>query len=80
MTGMANEHEVLSGKNMPIRLPWQFTIVIYLLLDRFHVAGWVWGVFGTLLGIVWVVSIYALCVQKNVTIEELRGHKPKAGF
>ena len=65
------EHrKVISNKNMPPRLPLISSIVVGLLLDRLHAAGWVWGACGAVFLVAWIASIYDLCVQNAVDIFE----------
>lgn len=45
------------------RSPWPpatATAVVWLILDRFHVPGWAWGVFWTLTALIWIASIFVL--------------------
>jgi hypothetical protein len=46
--------KVIDHKNLPSRIPLWQTAVTYLLLDRFHASGWVWGVCATLWVILWI--------------------------
>lgn len=64
--------KVLAWKQLPSRPPTVATIAWLLVLDRFHAPGWVWGVIGALLVIVWVSLIHDMATQKEVEIEELK--------
>lgn len=58
------KNKVIPYKNIPARLPIHGTITIVLFCDRFNIHGWVIGIIGTLLSIVWVSSIYMLSSQE----------------
>lgn len=45
--------KVISGRNLPMRSPLIATLVWWLVLDHINAPGWAWGVFYTLLVIVW---------------------------
>lgn len=62
--------KVISYKNMPVRLPVGGSCVLYLLLDRFQAPGWVWGVLGTLLAILWIVAVHKMFTQKQTELFE----------
>lgn len=62
--------KVIRYKNLPSSLPINFTVCTWLLMDRFPVPQWAWGVWATLLFILWVVSIIGLLTQKTVDIFE----------
>lgn len=63
--------KVLHPKHLPGRLPLLQTLLWYLFLDKIHAPGWVWGVMGTLMVLVWAVSIYNLIVEEKVELKEL---------
>ena len=63
--------KVLHPRHLPTKLPILTTAVIYLVMDKFHPAGWVWGVVITLLVIYWIASIVALGRDKFVSPTEL---------
>lgn len=51
-----NKRIALSGKNAPRGLHLQSFAVVWLLLDRFKAADWVWGVAGTVgFFILWIL-------------------------
>jgi len=60
--------KVISYRNLPVRLPFVGTAVGWLLLDRFHAPGWVWGIAATLCAIMWAVSIFLLVAEETVDI------------
>ena len=62
--------KVISYKNLPSNLPIAKTTTFWLLLDRLHVPSWAWGVFYTLVAIVWVVCIWLVIKQEYVELSE----------
>lgn len=74
---MRNSRLVLSMTNMPLRLPWQATILLWLLLDRLHAPGWVWGAVGFLLVIVWISWLIDVCTHRNVELDSLLPSKQR---
>ncbi len=42
---------------LPSRLPLTQTVVVGLLLDRFDVPGWAWGIYGTFFAILNIIVI-----------------------
>lgn len=50
--------KVISGKNLPMRLPIVGTIVFCLALDRIGAPGWVWGAIAAPVMFWWAVAIY----------------------
>ena len=67
----------VSYKNLPVSMPVSFTLTILLGLDHFHAPGWVWGVAGTLLVVVWVILLYLKMQQEQIDVFEKRDDKPK---
>lgn len=60
--------KVISRKNVPSYPPLLFTIVMWLLLDRVQAAGWVWGVVGTLVAIIWIGFIINVSKEDQTDI------------
>lgn len=56
---------VIDSTCLPWKLPIWNTVTFWLLLDRFKVPGWAWGVFWTLMGISWVTAIIMIIGQKR---------------
>lgn len=63
------KRRALSGKNAQRRLPIFQTIVIALVLDRFNVPGWAWGIFGTLFTIVFIGSLIDFFTAEDVELK-----------
>ena len=59
---------VVTWKNLPMRPPALFTIVILLCLKVYQLPGWVYGVLWTLTGLLWVAWIIALFTEEQKTI------------
>lgn len=60
--------KVISRAELPGRLPIYQTILIWLLLDRMQASQWIWGVMGTLFGLLWIGSIVALIKEEQVSV------------
>lgn len=56
---------VIPWAALPAQLPTQTTAVVYLLLEHFNAPGWVCGVAGTMLVLLWVVAFIRLANQKD---------------
>lgn len=63
--------KVLSWKQLPAKPPFLFGMVCWLLLDRFSAAGWVWGVVGTLVGIMFIGWVYSLFTEDQIELDHL---------
>lgn len=75
---MANSgiRRVLAGENLPFRMPLWPTVTLWLVLDRLHAAGWVWGLAGLFLLLYWGVWINDVHSREPVTLDDLtRNHK-----
>ena len=62
------ERKVISGNNIPVRIPVIDAIVLYLLLDKFNAAAWIWGVVGTLWAIMFIATLIATWNEKSIDI------------
>jgi len=71
--------KVIAFKNFPARPPISLSILLWLLLDRLAAPSWVWGVVGTLLAIIWALSLYSICTQELVELKELAAYPPRHG-
>jgi hypothetical protein len=60
--------KVITRKNLPSSLPLPFTMLVYLYLDRFNPAEWVWGVVATVLVIIWLSVLYSIATENRVDI------------
>lgn len=56
-------------KNLPIRLPFQSTILYSFLLYHFHVNGLIWGIFISLYVIYWVLAIAVKLTENGVEFD-----------
>jgi hypothetical protein len=61
----AERNYVISKKNIPTYPPFQFTAIVYLLLDRFQPAEWVWGVAWTILVLLWIGALYNILLRNH---------------
>jgi hypothetical protein len=64
-------NKVISRKQLPTNLPTQFTLLMWLVLDKLDSPGWVWGVVGTLVAILWASAIHAMYTQEPTRLKEL---------
>jgi len=55
-------------KNTRIRLPIFQTATIYLIMDKFNASPILWGVIGTIWGIVWLFCIAGIAYQEGVDV------------
>lgn len=58
-----NSKKRISPKNLPTRLGFGTYIMFWLLLDRFNVPDWAWGVY-------WTVVVLFICVSVTIIYEE----------
>jgi len=55
---------VIPWGQLPAQLPTQTTALVYLLLEHFDAPGWVWGVVGTMLALIWVLAGLRMWTEK----------------
>jgi hypothetical protein len=67
---------VLPTSHFRARPPILLTAVVWLLLDRFAVPGWAWGVFYTLNTSLWIVWLIAVLHQEDKPLDGYGGGKP----
>lgn len=60
--------KVINNSNLPGRLSLIQPLVFWLVLERLDAAGWVWGVVGCLVVIIWILQIVGLFIQDQVDI------------
>ena len=63
--------KVLHWRYFPTRIPYTWTAITWLLVDRLHIQGIPLGVIYTIGAIVWTVCLWAVVKQKLVGIKEL---------
>lgn len=63
-----NKKNVLSNNSLPARLPVVFTAVVYLLLDKFQAAEWVWGAAGLFLVLLWIFTFIAKSHEEHIDL------------
>lgn len=66
---MREPRRVLSGTCLPVRMPLVFSILLWLLLDRFAVPGWAWGIAGTLVLFIWIIWVWDVATRDNVELD-----------
>ena len=55
---------VIPWNQLPAQLPIQTTALGYLLLEHFDAPGWVCGVIGTMLVLLWVLAVVRMYIDK----------------
>lgn len=60
--------KVIARTNLPTRPPLLFSMVVYLMLEHFNAAGWVYGIVGTIAVIFWICFFVNLFDQDSVDI------------
>lgn len=63
--------KVVHVNDLPTRLPLTTTAVVGLLLDRFDAAGWVWGMVGTIVVLIWIFTLTRLWTERQIQLKEL---------
>lgn len=64
-------HKVIKQKYLPTKLPVVGTAFWIFLMHYYSAPGWVWGVTGTIFGIVWVSLIIVVAVERGVKPSEV---------
>lgn len=54
--------------NLPVNAPVLLTAVTFLLMDRLRAPGWVYGVAGTVLVILWISFFVSFFTEKEVDV------------
>jgi hypothetical protein len=65
------KNKVIHFKSLPTRWPITKTAVVWLLLDRFHPAGWVRGVVWTLVALIWVLAAMGRYHEEYVELADI---------
>lgn len=53
---------------MPVAFPVFPTLTLYLMLDKFNAPGWLWGVLGTVMAIIWIACIVEIYTCEDVDV------------
>lgn len=62
--------KVVDYGNLPARFPIWSSLTLWLFLDRLAAPGWVYGVCGTIMFIIWAVAIFKFVTQTEIKIWE----------
>lgn len=62
--------KVVAWENLPTRLPLMPTLVAWLCLDRTVAPGWVYGLVGGFLLLMWIGAVVALVTERRTSIFE----------
>lgn len=60
--------KVIEYQNLPAKPPLFGTLVVWLSLDRWHAAPWLWGAIGALMLLIWISYFYGLATQQRTDI------------
>lgn len=60
--------KVIARQSLPAKFPFSFTGVVCLLLDRFNVPSWAWGVAITILVIYWIIIIVSILTEEEIKV------------
>lgn len=60
--------KVIHRDNLPTRYPFLFTLVVWLLLDRFNPEGWIHGAVWTFVVLLWIGSIISVVKEEDIDI------------
>lgn len=69
-------HRVIKRSNQPIHVPVGTTVLLWLVLDRLHAAGWVQGVAWTMMALLWAGAIYSIWTEEEVDVLKKPEGKP----
>lgn len=57
--------KVIKRNNLPAKLPISSTVTCLLALDYWHASQWLWGVFGALFLVHWILIIVTIIIQEE---------------
>jgi hypothetical protein len=63
------EVKVVRRTSLPARIPVSPTLLSWLLLDHFKSPGWIWGVTGTLIAMLWVGWVICIIRETETDVE-----------
>lgn len=62
---------VLAPVNLPMRMPWLHTLVLWVVLDHFHAPAWLWGAVGLFLLLAWICWFRDVGTRKDLFLDDL---------
>lgn len=62
---MTKKRFVLPGDHYITRAPVMGSVVMYMWLDLYHAPGWLWGVMGTLMSVIWIGWVVVLLKEET---------------
>lgn len=72
--------KVLSGSNLPAKLPLWSSLTTAIALDYWNAPEWLWGCLGLLFLLAWIAWIIGIATQEKVDLfEEVVDKQVKAG-
>jgi O-antigen/teichoic acid export membrane protein len=63
--------KVLSYKQIPVRSPFSFLVLLYLVMDKFNVSMWGWIIYTVIATLIMIGYIYEIRHQKEIELKEL---------
>ena len=61
--------KVISPKNLPTKIPVSFTAILFLIMDKYNAAGWVWGLVGGVMALLWIGCIITISKEERMEID-----------
>lgn len=65
-----SDKKVIKFDNLPTRLPFSQTIILWLAMDVWNLPMWAKGGLWTLLALIWIGSVINICREKYINIFE----------
>jgi hypothetical protein len=65
---MKKKRRVISRKELPVKLPIFSTFMAWFFMDKYHAPGWIWGVVGTVMAILWFGAILVFVDEVDVSV------------
>lgn len=75
---MSKKRFVLPADHCMTRPPLMSSVVLYMALDLYHAPGWLWGVMGTLMAILWIGWALVMWQQETKPLPGYGEQKEKA--
>lgn len=75
---MPKSRIVFPVDHIPSRPPTISSLVLYMALDLYHAPGWLWGVTGTLMAVLWIGWIVTVQQQETRPLNGYGDQKEKA--
>lgn len=60
--------KVIKPSNLPTKAPVSFTIATGLLLDRISCPPWVWGAWGAVMILIWIMALFMINKDEYIDV------------